>query len=209
MSRRGRGAHIVGGCATCPRVVATAVVTPMRGADAKVAPPLDYAAGWRLSQYSAIPGHMPGWASRKGVSASRMVRGEPLGINGGTACASWRRRRGSWRGVWAPSLPSGPACFTRIQAVPYSHARGMMRDGCCPPSTAYRKYRASLARGNALFFHALRRKELVTYFRRAVLVAARTTAHPGGTRGHIHPPLDLARDEIDIHAIPSLPGMVA
>jgi len=36
-------------------------------------------------------------------------------------------------------------------------------------STAYRKYRASLARGNALFFHALRRKERDTYFRRAVL----------------------------------------
>ena len=37
------------------------------------------------------------------------------------------------------------------------------------PSIAYRKCRASLARGNALFFHALRRKALETYFRRAVL----------------------------------------
>src|SRR5882672_4168264 len=36
-------------------------------------------------------------------------------------------------------------------------------------STAYRKYRASLARGNALFFRAIRQKERDTYLRRAVL----------------------------------------
>ena len=39
-------------------------------------------------------------------------------------------------------------------------------------STAYRKCRASLARGKALFFRAMRWKELHTYFRRAVLEAA-------------------------------------
>src|SRR5262245_32137765 len=43
----------------------------------------------------------------------------------------------------------------------------------------------------------------------APLVATRTAAHPGGTRGHIHPPRDLARDEIDLHAIPKVPRMVA
>src|SRR5437016_1820207 len=43
----------------------------------------------------------------------------------------------------------------------------------------------------------------------APLVAARTAAHPDATRGHIHPPLDLARDEIDIHAIPKIPRTVA
>src|SRR5262249_32255964 len=36
-------------------------------------------------------------------------------------------------------------------------------------SAAHRKYRASLARGNALFFHTIRWKELDTYFRRVVL----------------------------------------
>jgi hypothetical protein len=41
----------------------------------------------------------------------------------------------------------------------------------------------------------------------APLVAARTTAHPDGTRGHIHPPHNLARDAIDIHAIPKSPRM--
>src|SRR5262249_37867975 len=46
------------------------------------------------------------------------------------------------------------------------------------PSTAYRKYRASLARGNASFFHALRRKEPDTYFRRAVLVGPQTKVWP-------------------------------
>ena len=34
----------------------------------------------------------------------------------------------------------------------------------------------------------------------APLVVARTAACPNGTRGHIHSPHDLARDEIDIHA---------
>ena len=40
-------------------------------------------------------------------------------------------------------------------------------------STAYRNYRASLARGETLFFQAMRRKEPQTYFRRAVLVGTR------------------------------------
>ena len=39
----------------------------------------------------------------------------------------------------------------------------------CLASTAYRNYRASLARGDTLFFQAMRRKEPQTYFRRAVL----------------------------------------
>ena len=38
-----------------------------------------YEAAWCLSQYSAMPGHMPGWASRMGVRASRMVPGLPGG----------------------------------------------------------------------------------------------------------------------------------
>src|SRR5262245_32797029 len=36
-------------------------------------------------------------------------------------------------------------------------------------SAAHRTYRASLAQGNALLFHAIRWKEQDTYFRRAVL----------------------------------------
>ena len=36
-------------------------------------------------------------------------------------------------------------------------------------STAYRHYRASLARGDTLLFQAMRRKEPPKYFRRAVL----------------------------------------
>src|SRR5262245_34758825 len=43
----------------------------------------------------------------------------------------------------------------------------------------------------------------------APLVAARTTAHPDTSRGHIHPPHDLACDEIDLHAIAKIPRMVA
>src|ERR1044071_1267764 len=43
---------------------------------------------------------------------------------------------------------------------------------CTCSSTAYRKYRASLARGNTLFFHVIRWQELDTYFRRAVLGTA-------------------------------------
>jgi hypothetical protein len=54
------------------------------------------------------------------------------------------------------------SCITRCN--PY--ARGCYR---CP-STAYRNYRASLARGDTLFFQAMRRKEPPAYCRRAVLV---------------------------------------
>ena len=44
----------------------------------------------------------------------------------------------------------------------------------------------------------------------APLVATRAAARPDATtRGHIHPPLDLAPDEIDIHAIANIPGMIA
>ena len=46
-------------------------------------------------------------------------------------------------------------------------------------SAAHRKYRASLARGNALFFDAMRWKELHTYFRRAPL-----GCHLGSERQH-------------------------
>src|SRR6266849_2533346 len=44
----------------------------------------------------------------------------------------------------------------------------------------------------------------------APLVATRAAARPAATtRGHIHPPLDLAPDEIDIHAIANIPRMIA
>src|SRR5882672_7050049 len=44
----------------------------------------------------------------------------------------------------------------------------------------------------------------------APLVATRAAARPDATtRGHIHPPLDLAPDEIDIHAIANIPRMIA
>jgi len=45
-------------------------------------------------------------------------------------------------------------------------------------STAYRNYRASLARGNTLLFQEMRRKEPQTYFRRAVLVQLGRNTHP-------------------------------
>ena len=45
-------------------------------------------------------------------------------------------------------------------------------------STAYRNYRASLARGETLFFQAMRRKERHTYFHRAGLVLHTAMATP-------------------------------
>src|SRR5262245_18383977 len=41
------------------------------------------------------------------------------------------------------------------------------------------------------------------------LVAARTVVHRDATRGHIHPPHNLAPNEIDIHTIIKIPRMIA
>ena len=60
--------------------------------------------------------------------------------------------------VWANVLPHGWRLPKRCWIVPWRS-----------PSTAYRKCRASLARGNALFLHAMRWQERDIYFRRAVL----------------------------------------
>jgi hypothetical protein len=81
----------------------------------------------------------------------------------------------------AEGLPSDPACCARTAGVDLPGA------GC--PTLARPKRDAGALP--------------------VPLVAARTAAHPDTRRGHIHPPLDLARDEIDLHAIPSIPGMVA
>src|SRR5215471_5936287 len=62
-----------------------------------------------------------------------------------------------------PVWPSNASLYRTLQA---KHRRVF---GLLPASTAYRQCRASLARGKALFFHTLRRQELDTYCRRAVL----------------------------------------
>src|SRR5262249_48451843 len=43
----------------------------------------------------------------------------------------------------------------------------------------------------------------------APLVATRATRPDATTQGYIHPPLDLAPDEIDIHARANIPRMIA
>jgi hypothetical protein len=99
----------------------------------------------------------------------------------GTACASRRRRRSADVVAMAHGLSSDHGCFARTAGT---DAAGVG----CP---------------------ALARTRCDVGCMLAPLVTARTAAHPNGTRGHIHPPHDLARDEIDIHASTKIPGMGA